>query len=1392
MYAGAPLTSANADGALLTGSEVALQYTFGGGNLVLVLSENGFLHAYHLESGHLAWSADVGGDMIAVEVDLPPSPETIARDPLALPFLVRGNSLFTRTPFYTYNPGPSSTVDTADLLGNLPDVLRPYFFMNISTLLRRQTVFFGGTDVLVTTSVEVADLDSGNGHHITSQRRGNRHRNTPSAVLKERRSNTSSTRTAHNDLQPLLHLVRYNIVLHVMKAEEYSWSITLSQLQLSPRTTPATMAKFPGAKEHNGEGNPRFFSHLMRDMFDYDTTHADPEVKQQQQPHSTEKEGKPQTEASTAAALLRALERRRTQVAEYVSRVLSMEQYNKSHIRLHNVLEDSVTWTATLPVPPRGDQPLFTSPAADGGDAGDDVVAAAPPSALASEQAVAAYVWVSGAEQVFRIPVHHAADASGWRVEQSDHSSAAVKVRDGDARDAAHWSHLPPSSFAGAVVSTATNVLGGLPLVPFLRQQHHNITDMSLTAIAMDVEGDEREGAELDRYYHERSWWESHLLSSPNSALPSADNPIASFSTSGDVIRTGLAWRTAGIISFHVLCLAGSIAFLCAGVPPRTQLQRAWAQADRNRDRLAHSSASRPQSTQLVPQDLMGPESGGGAASPFSALLDGFSVDGPPQPALENAGTPSSFSAVDAEREGEGERHTGHVVREGQGTAFNAAGTSSKWTDPTPEEVYAMMREDSEERHSLPLTTTGSATASASMPSRSHGKGDAAAASLSRGENCERACAATANGTTRTAGTAASSSSSDDESEEIDMGERWWVRAQHCARIPSVTTLDEVASEHASSVRFSPVHDSAEEEEGKLFQLHFKVLEKVGFGGEGCVFCVEHRVTHARYAIKAILIHEQDEERVVQEAVLHSSFDNANVVRFYFCWIEDIAVSTADRLQLRNVGEDGLDTMSMGFSSRSLTTSSPTEDTLTDEDQGNSFAGDTCHMLFIQMEYFPRGTLADWLRTRQGFYRLEVLRYMQNIADGLAYLHNQDVVHRDLKPTNIFVSNANVLKIGDFGLAKRRVATGSSTGDLASNVVGGQQERSVVGGSPLYCSPEQTRGDPVNKPSDIFSLGIIAVEMLCTFATLHERIRILTDAHQGVLPEELERDFPEEVHIIKPLLACNPQQRPPLRKVQRQLLRLIDTLEESEQEAEDVPHSPAETVEPSHQSTDTGHTPSPATGMSSPKPSSDTPGAHGGVEVGRQPSLSSQKSSTASSSAALTRAVTAAGGSYTALEASSSPLSAKSPHELSALAPEDGAYEATAQHLPQWQSTTTDAGAAAGTVALAALLPAQRHHHSPRRASVSSAHSTSAGRQRNSYHNRRYTSASSSPTAEGNGGASSPDTSAQRGGDRETASEWFVTEPYGPPAMPVTYAGDANLSTILKRDMQDRTISPPD
>ena len=105
----------------------------------------------------------------------------------------------------------------------------------------------------------------------------------------------------------------------------------------------------------------------------------------------------------------------------------------------------------------------------------------------------------------------------------------------------------------------------------------------------------------------------------------------------------------------------------------------------------------------------------------------------------------------------------------------------------------------------------------------------------------------------------------------------------------------------------------------------------------------------------------------------------------------------------------------------------------------------------------------------------KALDYGLQIARGLAAAHDRGVIHRDVKPDNVFVTSDGVVKILDFGLAKQfPVAPGESNADLPTV----NTDPHTVLGTVGYMSPEQVRAQPVDRRSDIFSFGCVLYEMV--------------------------------------------------------------------------------------------------------------------------------------------------------------------------------------------------------------------------------------------------------------------------------------------------------------------------
>lgn len=327
-----------------------------------------------------------------------------------------------------------------------------------------------------------------------------------------------------------------------------------------------------------------------------------------------------------------------------------------------------------------------------------------------------------------------------------------------------------------------------------------------------------------------------------------------------------------------------------------------------------------------------------------------------------------------------------------------------------------------------------------------------------------------------------------------------------------------------------------------FFDDGFDVVRVIGCGTSGIVLQCRQRVTGIDYAVKIVVsedkLHELD---VVREVRLHAPLQHDNVVRYHSCWSEVLSERRLAQLaqlrerhaQLQAAGGDliGADDMSSCDDGRSAT-----ESTLTDSAAGGDARRNA---LFIQMEYCPE-TLAHYLSHRKSVDREETLAIASRILAGLQYLHSKCIVHRDVKPTNIFVdvdeSDQPLVKLGDLGLAK-------PVGEQASGPVGyfvPSEEQTVGVGSPIYSSPEQLLGKKCSRADDVFSAGIVLVELCIQPKTVSERHSVLMKARRGEFDAPLRQAFPE-IDVAAQMLHPVPEQRMPLKAAIAALRKLQRT-----------------------------------------------------------------------------------------------------------------------------------------------------------------------------------------------------------------------------------------------------------
>lgn len=132
---------------------------------------------------------------------------------------------------------------------------------------------------------------------------------------------------------------------------------------------------------------------------------------------------------------------------------------------------------------------------------------------------------------------------------------------------------------------------------------------------------------------------------------------------------------------------------------------------------------------------------------------------------------------------------------------------------------------------------------------------------------------------------------------------------------------------------------------------------------------------------------------------------------------------------------------------------------------------------YIVMEYVNGKSLSDALD--EGLTLRRSVEIISAIGDALAEAHEHGIVHRDIKPSNVVMNERGQVKVLDFGLAKQLFTSSSNGVDLNADTVFSTQTRSdVIVGTPLYLSPEQAKGKPVDGRSDVFSLGSLLYECL--------------------------------------------------------------------------------------------------------------------------------------------------------------------------------------------------------------------------------------------------------------------------------------------------------------------------
>jgi serine/threonine protein kinase/Leucine-rich repeat (LRR) protein len=269
----------------------------------------------------------------------------------------------------------------------------------------------------------------------------------------------------------------------------------------------------------------------------------------------------------------------------------------------------------------------------------------------------------------------------------------------------------------------------------------------------------------------------------------------------------------------------------------------------------------------------------------------------------------------------------------------------------------------------------------------------------------------------------------------------------------------------------------AENELGRLGK--YRVIKVLGHGGMGVVFRAEDAQLKRTVAIKAMLptlaVSASARQRFSREAQAMAAVEHDHIVRVY----------------------------------------------QVDDDRG---------IPFLAMEFLKGETLDERLKRAPGLALAEVLRIGREIAEALAAAHATGLIHRDVKPANIWledrlpslsksVRGEGRVKLLDFGLV-RAVAEEP-----------GLTQQGAILGTPAFMSPEQARGDPVDERSDLFSLGVVLYRLSCGREPFRGKDSLSTlmevTLREPTPPGNLDPVLPPEVsHLVMRLLQKDPGRRP--------------------------------------------------------------------------------------------------------------------------------------------------------------------------------------------------------------------------------------------------------------------------
>ncbi|XP_051775612.1 interferon-induced, double-stranded RNA-activated protein kinase-like isoform X2 [Erpetoichthys calabaricus] len=275
----------------------------------------------------------------------------------------------------------------------------------------------------------------------------------------------------------------------------------------------------------------------------------------------------------------------------------------------------------------------------------------------------------------------------------------------------------------------------------------------------------------------------------------------------------------------------------------------------------------------------------------------------------------------------------------------------------------------------------------------------------------------------------------------------------------------------------------------------FDQLSHLDKGGFGYVWKARKILENKFYAVKRVKYNDKAKREV--EALAH--LDHKNIVRYFTSWV------------------------SKEFPSNFPETSTSSSSSSSSDPKTKK------KYLYIQMKLYEKGNLETWMDKNKRS-KIQAMHMFAQIVEGVEHIHSSNLIHRDLKPKNIFIGDDDTVKIGDFGLA----CTTSSDDDNALI------ERTKRTGTVSYMSPEQKNLSNYGNEVDIFSLGLIFFELLWPVTTKTEMSKIWPDVREGHFPEPFCNEHGQERLLIRAMLSEDPKNRPTAKHLSNRMGKMIE------------------------------------------------------------------------------------------------------------------------------------------------------------------------------------------------------------------------------------------------------------